>query len=280
VAKSIFTDGACAVMHFNSSIEAYYAARELQPFDFECCYCHHKFVLEASLDPGECYVVQCNHCQNQVEYRTLHMNREIATYFDVRGGTLYGSPLSVGGIMHIALPTDHPEFNVLIDGLTNNYPIGVPPSEPGYPLLDFISRVINTAAERFNARSRERVTQEIYFQDAQNILNLSQSFTDFGKLVSPRPIVYPPSIKFKRDCMIANAADQLEQFLLGKYGSHLTEHEVQEIKFSLLEICARFVGQEWAERIVAGELVKRCRLFYGGSFRPHPRVTRIIGHVR
>ena len=29
-----------------------------------------------------------------------------------------------------------------------------------------------------------------------------------------------------------------------------------------------------------GELVKRCRLFYGGSFRPHPRVTRIIGHVR
>jgi GMP synthase (glutamine-hydrolysing) len=33
-------------------------------------------------------------------------------------------------------------------------------------------------------------------------------------------------------------------------------------------------------RTASGELVKRCRLFYGGSFRPHPRVTRIIGHVR
>ena len=31
---------------------------------------------------------------------------------------------------------------------------------------------------------------------------------------------------------------------------------------------------------MVGELVKRCRLFCGGSFRPHPRVTRIIGHVR
>ncbi len=29
-----------------------------------------------------------------------------------------------------------------------------------------------------------------------------------------------------------------------------------------------------------GELVKRCRLFYGDSFRPHPRVTRIIGYIR
>jgi hypothetical protein len=35
-----------------------------------------------------------------------------------------------------------------------------------------------------------------------------------------------------------------------------------------------------AEMKGIGELVKRCRLFYGGSFRPHPRVTRIIGHVR
>jgi hypothetical protein len=32
--------------------------------------------------------------------------------------------------------------------------------------------------------------------------------------------------------------------------------------------------------LVVGELVKRCRLFYGGSFRPHPRVRRKIGHVR
>jgi len=31
---------------------------------------------------------------------------------------------------------------------------------------------------------------------------------------------------------------------------------------------------------VSGELVNRCRLFYGGSFRPHPRVTRIIGYIR
>jgi len=29
-----------------------------------------------------------------------------------------------------------------------------------------------------------------------------------------------------------------------------------------------------------GELVKRCRLFCGGSFRPRPRVTRIIGYIR
>ena len=32
--------------------------------------------------------------------------------------------------------------------------------------------------------------------------------------------------------------------------------------------------------ISSGELVKRCRLFCGGSFRPHPRVTRVIRHVR
>ena len=29
-----------------------------------------------------------------------------------------------------------------------------------------------------------------------------------------------------------------------------------------------------------GELVKRCRLFCGGSVRPHQRVARIIGYVR
>jgi hypothetical protein len=30
----------------------------------------------------------------------------------------------------------------------------------------------------------------------------------------------------------------------------------------------------------AGKLVKRCRLFCGGGFRPHPRITRVIGYVR
>jgi len=34
------------------------------------------------------------------------------------------------------------------------------------------------------------------------------------------------------------------------------------------------------DQFVLGELVKRCRLFCGGSFRPHPRVTRIIGYIR
>ena len=28
-----------------------------------------------------------------------------------------------------------------------------------------------------------------------------------------------------------------------------------------------------------GELVKRCRLFCGGDFRPRPRVARVVGHV-
>jgi len=39
--------------------------------------------------------------------------------------------------------------------------------------------------------------------------------------------------------------------------------------------------QEWAEwRKQGSELVKRCRLFCGGSFRPRPRVTRVIGYIR
>ncbi len=49
--------------------------------------------------------------------------------------------------------------------------------------------------------------------------------------------------------------------------------------FEQLATKADVVKEEYPG-VEIGELVKRCRLFYGGSFRPHPRVTRIIGHVR
>jgi hypothetical protein len=53
-------------------------------------------------------------------------------------------------------------------------------------------------------------------------------------------------------------------------------------KVSRLEsvVCRCHVHVISSHGYLGGELVKRCRLFYGGSFRPHPRVTRIIGHVR
>ena len=40
------------------------------------------------------------------------------------------------------------------------------------------------------------------------------------------------------------------------------------------------LAEDFDAPLAAGELVKRCRLFCGGNFRPHPRVTRIIGNVR
>jgi hypothetical protein len=195
------------------------------------------------------------------------MGRDIAAYFDVRGGTLYGSPLSVGGIMHIVLPADHPEFDTLTDALSRGKPLWVPPSEPTYSLLDFVSRVINATGERFNAKSRERAAEEVGFRDAQNVLRLSQGFTDFGRLVSPRPVAYPPAIRFERDGMIARAADELERFLLSKYGPRLSQAEIQEIRFRLLEVCAEFVEQQWAEKIAA--LSRESRSVHGPTYRDY-----------
>ena len=45
--------------------------------------------------PGASAGGMCFYCQQPVEYKTLIMSLEIASYFDVRGGALYGRPLGM-----------------------------------------------------------------------------------------------------------------------------------------------------------------------------------------
>ena len=64
--------------------------------------------------------------------------------------------------------------------------------------------------------------------------------------------------------------------ILRQYGVHLDDLRAIE---RVVESSA-LAGLKAQSRHGRGELVNRCRLFYGGSFRPHPRVTRIIGYIR
>jgi WD40 repeat protein len=117
--KTFSTDGVLVVMHFNSGIETYYQAKNMGGSAAECCYCNNRLGWPYLAKPGENKVGSCPHCRKRVDYKTILLTREIATYFDVRGPAAQGSPLGVGGIMHIVLPERHPQFDKLLSEIAH-----------------------------------------------------------------------------------------------------------------------------------------------------------------
>jgi len=151
--------------------------------------------------------------------------------------------------MHIVLPPNAEEFNTLLRGLSRQEFVTVSPSEKHFLLLDFVSRVINLVGAKFSAMVAEKRSQEIYFPQAPNIYTLAQSFYDFGTAVSLRPIAYSPQAKSSLNSMVETAANDLEHFLLNKCDNHLSEDDIQKIKYDLLGICFTFIKRNWESKL-------------------------------
>ena len=246
MAKSIYTDGVWAVMHFNSSVEAYRYARELGPISCECCYCHRKLAPELPFSTDCGVSGTCSYCGRDIEYRNFVLSEKVASYFDVRGGTLYGSPLAMGGVMHIILPRIHKEFDTLLNGLSQGQSMEVPLWERRYLLVDFGSKVINATSERFSERVRELTERNAFSADTRNLIALANSFGDFGRVVSPRHIRCSSDLRASLNTMAIKAAEELENYLVERFQAPLSDDDLRGIEFDLLEICSEFIKLNWA----------------------------------
>ena len=127
MAKTIQTDGVTAIMHFNSNVESYQMALQMGPSSNECCYCGFSMMWNPPQKPGDSITGNCPYCKKPVEYKTIILSKELAEYFDVRGGTATGRQLGIGGVMHIVLPNPHREFDHLVGKISFN---GTPPNAP------------------------------------------------------------------------------------------------------------------------------------------------------
>ena len=85
MAKTIHIDGVNAIMHFNSNVEMYHMANNLSGTGSnECCYCGECIKWKSPQQPGSNLTGNCPNCGKEIDYKTLLLSTELATYFDVR----------------------------------------------------------------------------------------------------------------------------------------------------------------------------------------------------
>ena len=158
MAKNMYIDGSWVIMHFNSSRQSYFEIIKFGPFVIECYNCHQSLPFEMSLNIGEDQYKTCPHCLNKVDYKTIFLTEDLAKLFDVRGRTEDGRPLVTGGIMHIGLPVDHPEFDKLIENNENR----ISQPSPDFRLIEYTCAVINSAKDIFIKKGEEIPRRKSY----------------------------------------------------------------------------------------------------------------------
>ncbi len=214
------------ILHFNSGREGYQAAVQLGPFEQECCYCHLKVKIPR-MSIGEQREISCSNCHHKIVYLTVTLNELLARALDVRGGSAYGSPLGIGGIMHITLPTAHPEF----DQFTRN--------PEGYQRTDadeliFISKVINQTREILRVEVENRANNKKYFKDAENLSAIYYSLSLFGKIIIP-------GISQRQSDLLSQDSEESTKMLITdlmkRYPQKISEPETVEIYSKILNIC-------------------------------------------
>ena len=240
MAKSIFIDGVWVVMHFNSSPESYFLARDVGHNYIECCHCHNALPFDMPAVIGKSQIQQCQHCKKEIEYKTIFLAEDLTKLFDVRGGD--GS-LAIGSVMHVGLPARHPEFDNLINYVQNSSDQKLP-GELYPPEMEFISLVINNVSQRFLANVSSLV--ECKKKIPNNMYILSSGFNEYGKVLYPRlgnahKINIPPQ-------EVETAANELEQYLLGKYCQEYNKEQKDDVDKNLLSLCLTFLQQKYSSR--------------------------------
>jgi WD40 repeat protein len=233
--KTIYIDGVWTILHLNSGREGYHAALQLGPFEQECCFCHLK-VKMPRMSIGEQRDISCSNCHHKIVYLTVTLSEPLARVLDVRGGSAYGSPLGTGGIMHITLPSEHPEFDQFVRN-----PVGFQRADPNE--LIFFSEVINQTREILRAEVEDRVNNKKSFNDAENLSAIYYSLSLFGKIIIPG-ISQGQPVSSGQDC--EETANKLITDLMKRYPGKLSEPEKVEIYSKILNICFNSI-MDWLD---------------------------------
>lgn len=239
MARSMYTDGVVAIMHFNSSTNAYLHARRSSYITVECCHCYQELELNSAPKPGQPMPARCPTCGKKVVFRAEGMSRAAAQHFDVRTSALEGRQLLEGGVVLTLLPELHPEFQGLMAYLSSGKSLKYSvPDMLGYIQKDFATRVVNSAIEVFEARARAVRGPQPWGENAQVQL-VSCGFDRFEHLIAPRPVEYPERAKSRVLELAQPATEDLVEHLL-----HLASN------FSDYERVQRYVAVIGIERVL------------------------------
>ena len=243
MSKSLMTDGVIATMHFNSGTNAYHAARKVSSV-VECCFCHAPLGWMYPTEPGGVVRGRCQVCGNRAEYRTLIIPREVAEYFDVRGGTLYGSPLAVGGVMHIVLPESHPEYDDLMYRLVNRLPITVWQPQNSYGFFDFLNRTL-TFVESECMPDAERARLAQHWTDP--VFGLLEALHFYGRLFSCRRALYESRVEARIEREAKASAPKLRRALSERLTGQTKWEERAVFTRHMLNMSIPILQPEWTK---------------------------------
>lgn len=245
MARSMYTDGVVAIMHFNSSIDAYLYARQFL-LDLECCYCHHTLELSYGPDPGRQLNFRCAYCNEKVAFRAEHMSLIAAQYFDVRTSVLEGRQHVIGGVLLTVLPETHPEFLQLMQHLSTGRSFDFSSSSRlNYLQKDFATRAVNSAIDDTQSRARTMRGPQPW-GEALRLQTIAYGFERFERLIAPRPVEYPEPIRDSVLELVQPAAKDMIEHLL-----HRSEDfaEIEKIRDNVAFIAIEHVINKWSQII-------------------------------
>ena len=252
--KTMFIDSHWVFMHFNGSLQGYYAARELYPIAVECPKCHLSTNFKIPADIGEKKTKKCPYCNHQYIYKTLLLTKQLAELFDVRGSETAGRPLAIDGVMHIGLPASHPEFETLIQEGENSIHrlrLSIPAQ-----LMKFTTSVVNTAREISLSMAQNIHQKRSYGEVSNTIFAIAQSFNDNGTVICPLYNTVQQDKNMQQ--AILPAAHELIRYLIdNKSEFHLDvlpmgmkkEYRDNDLSLNLLPICIKFIDQYYWPKI-------------------------------
>lgn len=247
--KTAYTDGCWVMIHFNSSVQAYNASRDLGPYSIECCYCHNMIQVIIPREIGQNYKIRCRDCGKECEYTTLLLSEPLAMFFNVRGGAIYGSPLLIGGVMHVALPDHHQEFDSIISSIINR---GIPSDiyiDSEWPILDVFSSVMEDIRGYYATKVREIPRDEGTIVKNRHIFALSNGFEHFGDIIRMHRIHYSDAQLSRLEDLNKEILIETNTYLVSLFNKH-KRTQISDIYLNLINYCYDYIKMNYGKKIL------------------------------